>query len=128
MTTADRIIDAVARAAEIPRQDLIGPRRTDRLAFARFALFKMLQDRGFTLKEIGAACGGRDHSTIIHGLRRYREFEKVRDIFAAAEVQLARGRNTTPEDPHDAGAGASTRLAALVAGADRADSEADCNW
>lgn len=128
VTTADRIIDAVAHVSDIPRQDLIGPRKFERLTLARFALFRMLRDREYSLVEIGDLCGKRDHATVIHGLTRYDSCQNSRDILIASEEHLALRRVRPPQAPDNSGDRQATRLAALVAGANRENSEADCYW
>lgn len=69
--TRERVLDAVSRAFNQPLKDLKGPGRTASLALARqAAMFLLRDDYGYSLSEIGALLGGRDHSTILHGSSR----------------------------------------------------------
>ncbi len=69
--TADRILEAVARRFEITREDLIGRSRTYTINQARHIamyLLRTLTNRSYA--EIGKILGGRDHSTVLHGVSR----------------------------------------------------------
>lgn len=64
------IINAVAWAFEVHPRDLIGTARFQFLMRPRFALYTVLHRRGMSLKQTGQVCGGRDHSTVIYGIKR----------------------------------------------------------
>lgn len=57
----------------VPFEALAGPRRHKSLVRARWQGYKVFRDAGLSLPEIGRCFGGRDHTTILHGLR---ELEK----------------------------------------------------
>jgi hypothetical protein len=69
-----RLIDilcATAARYDMPVNDILSERRNHRIALARHA--GMYLARELTLKtfpEIGRAFGGRDHTTVLHGVRR----------------------------------------------------------
>ena len=56
---------------------------------ARFALYKALQLRGWSTSKIGHAIGGRDHSTILHGIKRAEYMMERNPHFANAVQRLA---------------------------------------
>ena len=61
-----------------------GPRRARNVAKARFAYYYLAHH--YTSKsfpDIGRACGGRDHSTVIHGSARAKECP---DVMAIVEI------------------------------------------
>lgn len=67
---------------------LRGPGRVRRLARARWAVMVVLSDGGLSLTRIGGALGGRDHSTVIHGLRRAEELMPNDTAFAGLVAHL----------------------------------------
>ena len=65
----DAILRAVSIATDIPVNEIISPRRSQRLCRARFIYYwlaRSLTPRSFP--QIGKKCGGRDHTTVMHGL------------------------------------------------------------
>ncbi|HSH83665.1 MAG TPA: chromosomal replication initiator protein DnaA [Guyparkeria sp.] len=71
MITLDNIQRTVAKYYNLKIQELIGPRRTRSIARPRqiaMALAKELTSH--SLPEIGESFGGRDHTTVLHGIRR----------------------------------------------------------
>lgn len=71
------IIDRVAVEHETTLEAIIGPRRTKTLAQARFAAYhavytaKTNLGRYPSLPQVGRWFGGRDHTTIMHGISRH---------------------------------------------------------
>lgn len=53
--------------------DLKGPRRHKTIATARKALYAALRATGMSFPEIGRFVGGRDHTTVIYGVRSFEE-------------------------------------------------------
>lgn len=83
------IINECARLFDVHPRDLVGNTRFGFLIPARFALYKALRMRAWSTSMIGRAIGGRDHSTILHGLKRA-EYMMDRDPhFADAVRHLA---------------------------------------
>lgn len=69
------IIDDTAQERGLTFYDLVSSRRTKELTRARFVAMKRAREAGFTLELIGKVMGGRDHTTIMHGIRRAEELE-----------------------------------------------------
>jgi len=70
MPSLRRVLNAVARQREMTVIELVGPSRCRTVVEARG--IAMYLARGLTdksLYEIGRACGGRDHTTVLHGVR-----------------------------------------------------------
>ena len=65
------IIRETAKDHGLTMADIVGRGREARVVEARYeAAYRMQYELSMTLTAIGAALGGRNHSTIIHGLRR----------------------------------------------------------
>jgi chromosomal replication initiation ATPase DnaA len=73
--TARHVFNAVSFAFGVPRNFAELKTRTDKIARARFAAWKIIRDQKtmHTLVEIGLMSGGRDHGSVINGLRRAAE-------------------------------------------------------
>ncbi len=67
--TAESIISTVAQYYEIPQTDVVGASRRQPLARQRqVAMYVCRQHTGLSLPKIGAAFGGRDHTTVMHAV------------------------------------------------------------
>jgi len=67
----ERILDVVAAVSGIGVATLRGRQRTRPVARARQAAYWMLAHHtSLSLPAIGARLGGRDHTSVLHGLRR----------------------------------------------------------
>lgn len=65
----NRIMRAVSLCLGVAVNDLKSPRRTPSFVLARFVFYKIARDTTqASLPQIGSMCGGRDHSTVLHGL------------------------------------------------------------
>ena len=73
--SVEAIIALVASATGYTAEDLVGPLRPKRLARARQMLYGLLRALrpSMSFPVIGRAVGGRDHSSALHGLRRFDE-------------------------------------------------------
>ena len=87
--TADGIITTVAAYYEIPVSDLTGSSRRQPLARQRqIAMYVCREHTGLSLPKIGAAFGGRDHTTVMHAVEKVKAllledkaiFDQVTDI------------------------------------------------
>ena len=88
--TVEEIQRKVAEHYNIRMSDLIGPKRVRTYARPRqvaMYLAKILTAR--SLPEIGRRFGGRDHTTVIHGVRRIEEL-KAQDGQIAEDVEMLR--------------------------------------
>jgi chromosomal replication initiator protein len=73
-SSPERIMKAVCQHFEVSPADLCSPRRPQALSFARQAAMYLLRERTeLSLSEIGDVLGGRDHTTILHGVRKIEE-------------------------------------------------------
>jgi chromosomal replication initiator protein len=69
--TADLIISTVAQYYELPQSELLGPSRRQPLARQRqIAMYISREQTGLSLPRIGAAFGGRDHTTVMHAVEK----------------------------------------------------------
>ncbi len=69
--SVESIQGGVARFFNVKVSDIKGPRRTRQVVMPRqIAMFLVRQHTGESLPEIGRRFGGRDHSTVIHAVRK----------------------------------------------------------
>lgn len=83
-----RVIDAAAQNSGIRAADILGPCREREIAHLRFAVWLALHTRGFGYAPI-ARRFGRDHSSIMHGVKRAREIAAGNPAYAAFIDALA---------------------------------------
>lgn len=87
------IIKAAAFYIGRPPADLKGPDRTRELAHTRHAITAVATRHGYSCPDIGAALGGRDHTTALHSRQRAAELLEVsqwfRDLVSAIEAATA---------------------------------------
>lgn len=70
-TNATDVIHAVGRHFDITEKDLLGRQRTQKVVFPRqVAMYLLREETDISLEEIGRALGGRDHTTILHGIKK----------------------------------------------------------
>jgi len=84
----DDILQVIGRHYNVSRADLLSPRRARAIVRPRqvgMYLAKKLTSR--SLPEIGRRFGGRDHSTVLHAVRKIEELMRLDDKLAR-EVQL----------------------------------------
>lgn len=78
MTDSQRIITEVCAKHSVTRAELIGQQRSRPIAIARQeAAYRLKTETTMSLPQIGRRLGGRDHTTIIHSVRRH--LERMRD-------------------------------------------------
>lgn len=66
-----RVMERISRATGVSIMDIVGQRKSVRIAFARQAvMYWCVRRTGKSLPQIGAALD-RDHTTVIHGSRAY---------------------------------------------------------
>ena len=69
--SARNIIDKVARYYQITTKELCGQSRVSNINNARqVAMFLLSKELGLSTNKIGAEVGGRDHSTVMHGIEK----------------------------------------------------------
>jgi len=78
VSSPDRILNTVCKHFEVKLADVVSARRPQALSFARqVAMFLLRERTALSLSEIGELLGGRDHTTILHGIRKVeRSLEK----------------------------------------------------
>lgn len=94
--TADRVIAVTADYFGFDPEDLIGPSRKQPLARSRqIAMYLCRELTDLSLPKIGAAFGGRDHSTVLHAVDKIRSLmERDRSVFEAVHNLSSRLRKT----------------------------------
>ncbi|MGY9045516.1 chromosomal replication initiation protein [Puniceibacterium antarcticum] len=86
----DEIQRRVAEHYNIRLSDMIGPKRVRNYARPRqVAMFLCKQMTSRSLPEIGRRFGGRDHTTVMHGVKRIEEL-KIQDGQIAEDLELLR--------------------------------------
>lgn len=84
-------IAAAARAFMVPVESITAPSRATRVVRARQAAALLIRThrKDASMTEIGRRLGGRDHTTILHGVKQARRFielnEGFRDCYRLAE-------------------------------------------
>ena len=69
--TRSGVIDAVIRHFGVDFQALSGRSRTKEIVVPRqVAMYLLREETGASLQEIGVELGGRDHTTVLHGIRQ----------------------------------------------------------
>lgn len=88
MTVAS-IVAAAAARFQMPRRVILGADRSRPAARARYAVFYVARTGlGKSSTEIGRAVGGRDHTTVLHGLKRAEQMRASDAEFRAATDEL----------------------------------------
>lgn len=80
LCTPDRILQSICRVYSISKADILGPRRQKNLSEARqmcFWFFK--QELSLSYPVIGKMFGGRDHTTVMHGVSKVEKMIKEED-------------------------------------------------
>jgi len=68
------IICEVANKYGLTHNELVSNRRSRQVAWPRQeAMWRCAKETTFSLPDIGRALGGRDHTTVIYGIRRYEQ-------------------------------------------------------
>ncbi|WP_022655338.1 DnaA/Hda family protein [uncultured Desulfovibrio sp.] len=68
------ILNEVARGLNLRPEDILGTRRRPDLVLARqVAMYLCRQKLGLSYPELGRAFGGRDHSTVIHAIKKIKK-------------------------------------------------------
>jgi chromosomal replication initiator protein len=86
-----RVVELVAEYYNLSSADLTGRSRTAPVAYARHvAMYLLREENGLSLPAIGDQLGGRDHTTVRHGVEKVtQDLEKQeqlrRDISALRE-------------------------------------------
>lgn len=83
--TMHEILDQVSNMYGFTVHELRGPGRTKGIAHARqHAMYLMAQQPHLSLPQIGRYLGGRDHTTILHGVRAHKARMEAGELPEAA--------------------------------------------
>ena len=86
----ERILEVVASHYKLATEDIIGPRRSQDVAFARHVAMHLLRSEAkLTLAEIGQHLGGRDHSTVLHGCEKIAAASEASPTLRRTMLELA---------------------------------------
>lgn len=67
-----RILYEVAEKHNVSVEDIISPKRNPHIVRARYeSFYRMRNETNLSLPAIGRRCGGRDHTTVMHGIKKY---------------------------------------------------------
>ena len=76
---SDKILDAVAEAEGVEVKDLLGQNRSAKIAVPRqLAMYLLRTYNEISLPQIGEMLGGRDHTTVMYGIKKVGDSEKLR--------------------------------------------------
>jgi chromosomal replication initiator protein len=93
--TLDSVTRLVCEEFGVTKEEMESARRTARVALSRqVAMYLCRQNTDRSLAAIGAAFGGRDHTTVVHSLavveRRLRVDDRLRDAVRTVQERLSR--------------------------------------
>ena len=88
--TLTEIMQIVCAVANVPFNEFKGTQRLQRVVRARHIFFYLARQlTSFSLDRIGHKCGNRDHSTVLHGIRKVEaSLDKYADTISAAKKLL----------------------------------------
>jgi len=70
--TAKEIVSVVASKHGVTEPEIYSARRYKRIVHARQEImYEIAKRKGWSLPRIGSFLGGRDHTTVLHGIRRH---------------------------------------------------------
>ena len=76
---SDKILDAVAESEGLDVKDLLGQNRSAKIAIPRqLAMYLLRTYNEISLPQIGEMLGGRDHTTVMYGIKKVGDDEKLR--------------------------------------------------
>jgi chromosomal replication initiator protein len=89
MSSAE-LLQTACRVFGVTRDELVGPSRARRVAYARFACAWALRkhDPRRSFQAIGLTLGGRDHATILHAIARAEELAREDQDYAHQLAEL----------------------------------------
>ena len=69
--TGNRVLAAIAREFNTDVGSVKSPWKNSHIVKCRFVIARLLCDLGYSTSQIGKTIGGRDHSTVVHALKRF---------------------------------------------------------
>ena len=95
--SVDTIVSGVAKFFNVKVQDMKGPRRTKQLVLPRqVAMFLARRHTSLSLPEIGKHFGGRDHTTVMHAVKKIEKALEKDDGFRR-KVEMVRRTTGLPD-------------------------------
>lgn len=99
VVTPEIIIRTVAEHFDLSASDLIGNKRSSQITYPRqIAMYLCRQMTDITLKIIGDKLGGRDHSTIMNGIKRIEKevqySEETREVINILKKKINPAKNS----------------------------------
>lgn len=76
-----QVVQCAANITLIPVEMFYSHSRLRHISLARFAIFAVSNELGHGMKEIGRRMNNRDHTSVMHGIRRAAEFEQTKPSF-----------------------------------------------
>lgn len=67
------ILRAAAEATGVSGQEIVGRSRSPEICAVRHEVMLIAHEQGYSLPMVGRMLGGRDHTTVLNGVRRARE-------------------------------------------------------
>ena len=91
MITAHNILHATADHFDVKVKDLTGPSRKDIFAQPRLMAYYVIHKlTDMSLPQIGRAIGNRDHTTVLHAVRKIEELMQADEKLAREVTLLSR--------------------------------------
>lgn len=79
--SSDEILERVAEHFSVEKNDIRGKKRTKDVSYARqIAMFLLREEIGYSHPKIGEVLGGRDHTTIMHGVNKIKEMKDTDNL------------------------------------------------
>ena len=96
VVTPEIIIRTVAEHFDLSANDLIGNKRSSQITYPRqIAMYLCRQMTDITLKIIGDKLGGRDHSTIMNGIKKEVQYsEETREVINILKKKINPAKNS----------------------------------
>lgn len=86
----DDIITLASRIWGVSREDIVSPSRFAKHTWPRFAIYCIAREHGHSFPKIGKRCGGRDHTTVLHGNAQAKNFAARYPDYAEKLAMLRR--------------------------------------
>lgn len=94
------ILEVACEAFEVDKTDVLSARRTSNIVLPRHVVYYLCRHCSFkSFPEIGRALGGRDHTTIIHGVKKIEKLI-IEDPDLYLKVNELRNRLTVEKISH----------------------------
>jgi chromosomal replication initiator protein len=96
--SCESIASGVAKFFDVKMSDMKGPRRTKQIVMPRqIAMYLARKHTGLSLPEIGRRFGGRDHTTVIHAVKKVKA--RMQEDSYRTKVELVARSVGLPTDP-----------------------------